>query len=264
MRIHSFVILGYKESPYLERCIVSLKAQRVPSDIILTTSTPNDHLFSLSEKYNIPYFVNKTPAARIGNDWNFALSKANTPLVTLAHQDDIYQDAFSQQVIYAYDRFKTKGLQLVFTGYADLVGEEIKGFSWNALVKKILLLPFRIKGALRNRFFKMSALALGDAICCPAVTLNMTYLMNFKFNEHYTCVLDWEAWYRLAQEEGYFIYLPEKLLLHRIHSGSETTVQIENGQRSKEEAAVLKKLWGNTFGAMLSWIYKLGHGGNRL
>ena len=37
MMFHTFVISAYEESPYLESCIRSLKAQTVPSEIICTT-----------------------------------------------------------------------------------------------------------------------------------------------------------------------------------------------------------------------------------
>ena len=38
---HTFVICAYKESPFLEDCILSLKKQSIRSHIILVTSTPN-------------------------------------------------------------------------------------------------------------------------------------------------------------------------------------------------------------------------------
>ena len=37
---HVFAVCAYKDSPYLEQCIRSLKAQTVPSHIIICTSTP--------------------------------------------------------------------------------------------------------------------------------------------------------------------------------------------------------------------------------
>ena len=37
-----FAIWVYKESPYLEECILSLKNQTVKSNIIMATSTPNE------------------------------------------------------------------------------------------------------------------------------------------------------------------------------------------------------------------------------
>ena len=44
---HIFAICAYKESPYLEECIVSLKNQTVKTDILLATSTPNEYIENL-------------------------------------------------------------------------------------------------------------------------------------------------------------------------------------------------------------------------
>lgn len=88
---HTFVICAYKESPYLESCIKSLKAQIVKSNIKIATSTPNDHIYNIAKKYNIEVFVNdkKKPenVSNIGFDWQFAYNTAQTELVTIAHQD---------------------------------------------------------------------------------------------------------------------------------------------------------------------------------
>ena len=56
--VHTFVICAYKESPFLEECIISLKRQTVPSAIIMITSTPNEYITKLAEKYQIDLFVN--------------------------------------------------------------------------------------------------------------------------------------------------------------------------------------------------------------
>ena len=50
---HTFVICAYKESPYLEACIRSLKKQTVASAICLATSTPSDYLKNICEKYDM-------------------------------------------------------------------------------------------------------------------------------------------------------------------------------------------------------------------
>ena len=47
--LHTFVICAYKESPYLEECIKSLKKQTLKSEIIISTSTPNDLIKKLAE-----------------------------------------------------------------------------------------------------------------------------------------------------------------------------------------------------------------------
>ena len=44
MNDHTFAICAYKESPYLEECIKSLKNQTIKSNILIATSTPNDYI----------------------------------------------------------------------------------------------------------------------------------------------------------------------------------------------------------------------------
>ena len=63
---HTFAICAYKESPYLEECILSLKKQTRKSGIIIITSTPNDYIEELSRKYGIPLFINHGEHGMIG------------------------------------------------------------------------------------------------------------------------------------------------------------------------------------------------------
>ena len=39
--IHTFVVLAYKESNYLEDCIKSVLNQKYKSNVVIATSTPN-------------------------------------------------------------------------------------------------------------------------------------------------------------------------------------------------------------------------------
>ena len=55
MNEHTFAVCAYKESPYLEECIESLKGQSVRSNILIATSTPNEYIKNIAEKNNIPY-----------------------------------------------------------------------------------------------------------------------------------------------------------------------------------------------------------------
>ena len=94
---HTFAICAYKESAYLEKCIKSLKNQTIKSNIILVTSTPNDFLEEISKKYNLPYFINKGEKG-ITQDWNYAYKMADTELVTIAHQDDVYLPEYAEHI----------------------------------------------------------------------------------------------------------------------------------------------------------------------
>ena len=86
---HTFAICAYKESQYLEECILSVKNQTVLGEIVMITSTPNQYIRQLAEKYNIPLYT-RNGESNIADDWNFAYEHAKTELVTITHQDDIY------------------------------------------------------------------------------------------------------------------------------------------------------------------------------
>ena len=42
--IHTFVVLAYKESTYLEDCINSVLNQSVKTNVVIATSTPNEFI----------------------------------------------------------------------------------------------------------------------------------------------------------------------------------------------------------------------------
>ncbi len=264
MTNHTFVIPTYKESPYLESCILNLKKQSVHSNIIITTSTPTEQTKGVAQKYDIEYFINNSGRLGIGNDWNFALSKVNTKLATIAHQDDIYEEKYTENIIKASQK-KSDSL-LFFTDYNDLVGDKIRAKSLNYFIKKILLLPFLIKSSHKNYSIKKSILVFGDAICCPSVTFNLENIGNSKdlFSSEHKCVLDWIAWLKLSKQKGSFTYINKKLIQHRIHESSETSVSLNSGIRKKEEYEVFKRIWGKGFAKLLMLFYSFGHKDNLL
>ena len=89
-REHTFVVCAYKESQYLEECIQSVLNQNIKSNVIISTGTPNSYIKEVAEKYKLQLFVNPNPSS-LASDWNFAMGCAKTELVTLAHQDDVYE-----------------------------------------------------------------------------------------------------------------------------------------------------------------------------
>jgi len=264
VEVHSFVIPAYGESPYLDNCIQGLLGQSVKSEVIITTSTPSPFLGDLAVKYCLPYFVNPQTKAGIASDWNFALNQATTPLVTIAHQDDDYLPQFVELTVAKLKDNSRQQSLIAFTDYTELIDDQHRTGNLNSFVKKSLLLPFLLKNKISNRLLKHAVLSLGDPICCPSVTINKEALPDFQFSEDYTCVLDWEAWYQLAQQKGAFIYINKKLVKHRIHDGSETTNQLNTGLRQAEELQMFNKIWGKTFALVIAAFYKLGHRNNRI
>ena len=90
---HTFVVCAYGKSPYLIDCVESLLNQSIQSNVIISTSTPNDLIASVADRYGLPLFINEG-AAGIAHDWNCAVNHCPTELITIAHQDDVYSCSY--------------------------------------------------------------------------------------------------------------------------------------------------------------------------
>ena len=101
---HVYAIPAYGDSPYLESCIKSLKAQNVTSPVILCTSTPSPFLGAMAEKYDLPYYI-REGKSNIRDDWNYAYSMADAEFVTIAHQDDMYCKNYGEELLKAAAKY---------------------------------------------------------------------------------------------------------------------------------------------------------------
>lgn len=258
---HTFAVCAYGESPYLEECLVSLRAQKVPTNIILSTSTPNALIEGLCKKYEVPFHVNPGPGG-IAADWNYAVSLTDTPLVTIAHQDDVYLERYSQVMLETLS--KRPEATLFFSDYAELrQGERIDK---NRLldVKRMLLAPLRSKALSHSKFVRRRVLSLGCPICCPSVTLIKAAFTEPLFDIHFGSNLDWQTWEKLAGVPGDFAYAQEILMMHRIHAGSETSHLIESDRRTQEDLEMLRHFWPASIAHLINKIYVGGQKENRV
>lgn len=258
---HSFVVCAYQESPYLEKCIQSLLQQSVRSNICIATSTPNDWIERLAKKYKLQIFVNHGETG-IAADWNFAVSCANTPLVTLAHQDDVYKKQYTEQILTA---LKSCHHPLIaFTDYCELRGgQEIKT---NRLlrVKRFLLSPLKCFAFWRSRFVRRRILSLGSAICCPSVTLVKENLNCPVFQNNMRSNIDWQAWEKISREKGEFVYLSTPLMLHRIHQESTTSELLEENGRRAEDLQMYRKFWPEWMARGIEYFYQKSEKSNEI
>lgn len=268
---HTFVICAYKESPYLEECIVSLIEQTKKSEIVVATSTPSAYIEELCRKYRLTCYVRKGNPG-IGADWNFALSVAKTKYVTIAHQDDKYEAAFWERKE-AYIE-EAKRLQqcplIIFSDYREYIGQNADANTTNLKIKRILLRPLVRKQARNRRTSKRAVLRFGNAICCPSVTYNMESICRLieqkgrhaLFGTVMRSNLDWEAWEWLSRQQGAFIYIPEPLMQHRLHDASETSAVIHEHRRKREDYFMFCKFWPKGIAKLLSGVYIASEKGN--
>lgn len=260
-RIHTFVVLAYKESVYLEECIKSVLNQEEKSEVLIATSTPNSYIENLAKKYNLEVIVNDKEKG-IGNDFNFALSCSKTELVTIAHQDDIYDYTYSKEMIDNY--LSNKDVLILFPNYYEIKNKEKVYRNRNLNIKKILLFPLRIKFLTKSKFIKRKVLSLGNSICCPSVCFSINNTGKDIFKSDMKCNIDWLAWERLSKKNGRFVYINKYLMGHRIHQNSTTSLIINNDQRSKEDFFMFSKFHPKWIAKKLTKLYKKSEEGNSL
>jgi hypothetical protein len=260
---HTFVIPVYGAAPGLGALIETLRGQSGTfSEIRLATSTPSAELGAFAKRHEIPLHINPR-RLDIAADWNFALGSAQTSLITLAHQDDLFGSAYATQLSSALRR--NPGALLAFCDYSE----------HTSLGPRPTNLNLRIKRALSRRAFganecidkpheKVRLLSLGNPICCPSVMFNRAALRDFQFPGGFQTNLDWMAWLELARRPGGFVYARECLVSKGVHPASETTATMANRAREREDRVLFGAFWPKPIAAMLSAIYKLGYRSNRL
>ena len=258
--LHTFVVLAYKESPYLESCIKSVINQDYPSQVIIATTTPNSHISNLAAKYHLKVVTGKH--TNIGGDFDFAVHAASTPLVTVAHQDDLYNKSYSAEVIKVFKQAPRSSI--IFTDYYELRGRSKVYSNTNLKIKRLLLTPIRLKPNLKSKFMKRSLLRFGCSICCPAVTFVTNNCPRDIFKSDFKCNVDWHAWETLSRHEGSFSFISKPLMGHRISESSTTTDIINHGLRTKEDYQLFQRFWPTPIAKFLTKFYQSSENSNHL
>lgn len=260
--LHTFVVLAYKDSPYLEECLASLRQQTVQSKIIISTSTPSAFLEKIAGKYYAPLLVNEKSKG-IASDWSFAYSQGKTRYVTLAHQDDLYLPRYTERCVSAAE--KRQNNLITFTNYCERFDGGLCTYKVLLLIKRMMLFPYYVfKQSLSSPFLKKLMLSPGNPVCCPSIMYNTENIGYFEFDPSFSMNLDWEASLRLAEIRGDFIYIKKKLLVRRIHNESETTYTLRNNTRQTEDKILLDRLWPKFIAKILAKAYSIAYKSNNI
>lgn len=261
---HVFVVLAYKESPHLEDCIKSVLNQSNLCSVIIATSTPNSHISSLAKKHNLEIIVSNRVNKGIGYDFDFALFCTDYDLVTIAHQDDIYDYDYSSEICRAYRKYPDA--VILFPNYYEIREEKKLYYIPNLIIKRIMLIPYLLRSITNLRFIKRLPISFGQAIGCPSITYVKKKAKNPLFSQNPNLMndVDWNALEILSRVEGRFVYITKFLMGHRIHKESQTSAMIVNNQRHQEDIIILKKFWPSFLANLIAKIYKLSEVSNNV
>jgi hypothetical protein len=258
--LHTFVVLAYGRSPFLESCLESLHGQSVASVVTVSTSTPFAGLEDVCARFGADLRVHG-PNRGIGHDWNMGLRAAETAWVTLAHQDDVYAPGYAAFVHDVAARHPDD--LLAFCAYDELVGDRTRAPVPMLRVKRGLIeAAYLGRGRITGRRAKRRLLRFGNPVACPTVALHRARLADFGFRADMKTNMDWMAWLDLADREGGFSFERAPLVSHRIHAESETSATIGSGSRSDEDLQVFERLWPRPLARGLSRLYALSYRSN--
>ena len=192
---HTFVILAYKESEYLEECIKSVLKQNKESETYILTQTPNKYIEKIAKKYKLQVKICNEKG--IGKAFDAAIDSANTKYITICHQDDVYYENYYENVV------KPMGNNTIisFSDYEELKNKKIIKTNTNLKIKRIMLFPLRF--FRKSIFIRRRVLSLGCPIGCPTVTFNKQKFNTPLFeNDQFRSDVDWQAWESLSKIKG--------------------------------------------------------------
>ncbi len=198
----------------------------------------------------------------IGSDWNFALTTTGAECVTLAHQDDCYEPRYAETLLAAM-RARSEAL-IAFCDYREVTHAGPRPDNLNLRIKRLLCRAnFGRRKVLTSVSARRRLLSLGNPICCPSVILNRARVPDFRFIESMRSNLDWDAWMRLADCAGDYIYVREPLVVRRIHEQSETSAAIADRQREAEDRQMFGRVWPAPVASLLTRVYRTSFRANR-
>jgi len=247
-KIHTFVILAYQESDDLEDCIKSILKQSVKSNVVIATSTPSDFITDLASQYSLGIMVNKEKSNK-GSDYNFALSTFDTELLTIAHQDDIYDRNYAKEIIKCYEN--NKDASIIFTDYYEIHKDVKVKHSWVLFKKKLMILPLKFRFFQDKLHYKLKCLKHGQCFCTSSVTFIKKNVKKNFFPKNLNYYNDWQGFIDLANKKSSrFVYLSKKLVGYRIYQKE------FNKDLIREKEKILKKLWPIK---IIDFLYKKYH-----
>ena len=231
---HTFVILAYNESDDLEECIKSVINQSVKSNVVIATSTPNDYIIDLASQYSLGVMVNKAKSNK-GRDYNFAVNSFDTELITIAHQDDLYDRNYTKEILNCYN--KHSGATIIFTDNYEIDNNVKVKKSKKLFWKRYFLFPLRFKFFQNKKFFKLRALRRDKYICTSSITFVKKNISKDVFPTNLKYDNDWKGLIDLAKDNTNFVYLAKKLVGYRV------ILKEDNKTKEKEDESIQSSLY---------------------
>lgn len=234
MKEHTFVILAYQESDDLEECIKSVLKQSVKSNVLIATSTPNDYIMDMASLYSLGVMVSDEESNK-GRDYNFAINTIDSELITIAHQDDLYDRNYTKEILKKYHEHRDA--TILFTNNYEILGDKKIVRSKRLFRQRWFLFPLKYRLFQKSKYFKIRSLRKEKFICTSSITFVKKNISKNVFSTNLIYDNDWQGLIDLAREDTKFVYLSKKLVGYRVVD------RLINTKKQKEDENIMKTLY---------------------
>jgi glycosyltransferase involved in cell wall biosynthesis len=240
--IITFTIPYYKGLDYLDRAILSVLSQEDPRWLLVVLDDRGgedaEHLVGQYKDERIRYIRNETNLG-IAENWNKALSIAETDLVTILHADDELEPSYADDVIRLLERHPEAA-----AGHcrASIINENgLKTWSLPDEVKK-LIRPHGQHDVVTKGEAGLISLARGSWIFCPTLCYRREKIPEGGFSGNWSMVLDVVLMSQILMSGGTLVGSPNIAYRYRRHSANQTAKLTNSYVRFQEEIAYLNQV----------------------
>lgn len=206
----------YKRTDYIRKALDSAVNQTVKCKILLIdNNSPHDEFKSIIESYENPLMRYVRTSSTVPQDENFnnCFRFADTPWVTILHDDDLLHCQFVEMTASVLDKYKEKVGGIASSSYVSV--DEWEGIH----EKSALPSTFRI---IREPFFYFEQLTP-----FPGVVLDREVSLEIGgFKSELHPIADFDFWYRYCSTVRMF-YTDRKMSFYRISPTQSTNHLID-------------------------------------
>ncbi len=236
------VIPVFNGARFLRRTIESLLAQTHGNfTIVVLDDVSTDDSVEIARSFRDERLsvVRNDQRRGLSGNWNAAFALTTTPLLVIAHQDDLYDPRHLEA---AAQLLETHPRAFIAHTRATYIDENDRPVNNAASRYKDRFWPAD-EPYERSPEKELRMLQQGNYIICPSVMYRMSAVADIgRFDERYHFVPDWDYWFRGLAKGFTVVGTHERLLRWRRHEQSATKQEEMTLRRYDEELELLEQL----------------------
>ena len=233
----------YNGARFLADAIRSLLVQKNAMVLVIDDASSDDSV-AIARGFSDVRVVENEQRLGLAGNWNRAIELCTTEYLVIAHQDDVYEPQFVEQLADVLDRHPR-----AFAAHckASTIDEHGRATRDPAALYKDRFWPRGVAEYEREPSDEIAVLRQGNYVIAPAVMLRMKDVAAIgRFDARYDFVTDWDYWLRGLFAGRTLAGLNQRLMSFRRHANTATRLNERTLRRYEEESQLLLDLNGRS------------------